>query len=91
MKAVTTLIAAAALVAGISVANAQSSMSKGSMGSSSSMQKNATGSGKFCLQPSGSSSTMNCKYQTMASCQQAAKSAKGSCVANPNASTTGSK
>ncbi|HET7848003.1 MAG TPA: hypothetical protein VFL51_02975 [Pseudolabrys sp.] len=90
MKSATTLIAAVALIAGVSVASAQSTMSKGSMGSSS-MQKNAMGSGKYCLQPSGSSSKMNCKYQTMASCQQAAKSQKGSCVANPNASTTGSK
>ncbi len=44
----------------------------------------AAGSGKFCLQ--GPGSTINCNYQTMASCDKAKKSGQ-SCIANPG--TTG--
>jgi Protein of unknown function (DUF3551) len=46
----------------------------------------AAGSGKFCLK--GPGSTMQCSYQTMASCEKAKKGTQ-TCAANP-ASTTGS-
>jgi Protein of unknown function (DUF3551) len=46
----------------------------------------ATGTSKYCLK--GPGATMNCTYQTIASCNSAKKGTE-SCVANP-ASTTGS-
>ncbi len=49
----------------------------------------AADAGKFCLK--GPGTTMNCTYETMASCDKA-KIGTESCVANPGnpASTTGS-
>lgn len=78
----TTLTAVAALVAGISIAGAQTS----TMPKSGSAM--TTGSGKFCIGTAGS--TLNCKYASLADCQ---KDATGSqkCSANPNGGTTGSK
>lgn len=46
----------------------------------------AAGTAKFCLK--GPGSTINCSYQTMASCDKAKKGTE-TCVANPS-STTGS-
>ena len=46
----------------------------------------AAGSGKYCLK--GPGAKMDCKYQTMASCDKAKKGSQ-SCVTN-TASTTGS-
>ena len=46
----------------------------------------AAGSSKYCLK--GPGAKMNCKYQTMASCDKAKKGTQ-TCVANPT-STTGS-
>ncbi len=85
MKTLTTLAAAAALIAGISIGSAQtSSMDKsGTMGSSAT---HATGSGKFCI--NGPAGALNCKYASMAACQKAATGSE-TCKANPS-STTGS-
>ena len=46
----------------------------------------AAGADKYCLK--GPGTTMNCNYQTMASCDKAKKGTE-TCIANP-ANTTGS-
>ena len=86
MKTLTTLTAVAALIAGISVAGAASSMDKSSTMGSGSAQ--ATGTGKFCI--SGTGGALNCQYASLADCQKAATGSE-SCKANPNSETTGSK
>jgi hypothetical protein len=81
--------AIAALVAGISFAQAQGTM--GSPSSGSSMQKSQTiGSSPFCIGTSASG-TLNCKYASMAACEKDAKPQNLNCSPNPNKSTTGSK
>jgi hypothetical protein len=86
MKALTAFAAVAALIAGISIASAQTSnMSKsGAMGSEST---HATGSGKFCI--SGTGGSLDCRFASLASCQKAVKGSE-TCQARPS-STTGSK
>ena len=88
MKILTMLTAVAALVAGISVASAQTSSSP-----AQSAPPKASGSGNaaFCINNCGKSARLNCKYQTMASCEKDAKPQNLNCSANPNKSTTGSK
>jgi hypothetical protein len=66
----TTLTAVAAMIAGISIASAQtSSMDKSDTMGSSSTQ--ATGSGKFCIK--GASGALNCQYASLSACQKAVK------------------
>lgn len=85
MKTLTTLTAAAALIAGMSIGNAQgsSSMSKDkSMGADSSAK--VIGSSKFCAKTS--SGALNCTFASMEACQ---KDAKGdTCTTNPQESST---
>ena len=89
MKTLTTLTAVAALVAGVSFAQAQGTMSPSS--SSSSMQKSQTiGTSPFCINTSASGA-LNCKYASMAACEKDAKPQNLNCSPNPNKSTTGSK
>ncbi len=94
MKTLTTFTAVAVLIAGISIASAQtSSMDKSSpMGSSSSTtgsgSTQATGSGRFCIQ--GASGALNCQYASLSACQKAVKGSD-TCSPNPNSGTTGSK
>ena len=83
MKILTTVAAVAALLAGLSIANAQNSTAPGAANPA------AAGSGKFCL--TTKSGPKNCSYATMASCQTAAKGMKGTCAANTQDATTGSK
>ena len=95
MKTLTTLTAVAALVAGLSVASAQTTTPKsGAMGSSSSSssmgRQAATGSGKFCIETSAGGS-LNCKYANLAACQKDAKAQNLNCAPNPNSGTTGAK
>ena len=95
MKTLTTLTAIAALVAGLSIANAQTTTPKsGAMGSSSTSssmgQQAATGSGKFCIETSAGGS-LNCKYANLAACQKDAKAQNLNCAPNPNSGTTGAK
>lgn len=88
MKTLTTLTAVVALIAGMSIANAQSSSSMGkekSMGAGSSAR--VIGKSKFCVQTK--SGTLNCKYASLSACRSAAQGA--ACTANPNSGTTGSK
>ena len=86
MKTLTTLTAVAALVAGISFAQAQGTM--GQTGSGSGMQ--ATGTGAFCIATSPSG-PLNCKYASLAACEKDAKPQNLNCSPNPKKGTTGSK
>ncbi len=99
MKTLTTLTAVAALIAGLSIANAQtatpqSGAKSGAMGSSSSSssmgQQAATGSGKFCIETSAGGS-LNCKYASLSACEKDAKTQNLNCSPNPKSSTTGAK
>jgi hypothetical protein len=87
MKTLTTLTAVAALVAGISIAQAQ-----GTMGTSSSgMQApQTTGNAAFCIATSPGG-PLNCKYASLAACEKDAKPQNLNCSPNPKKSTTGSK
>ena len=86
MKALTTLTAVAALIAGISIASAaDSSMDKSnSMGATST---HITGTSKFCIK--GTGGALNCEYASLAACQKAAKS--GEILRGQPSSTTGSR
>ena len=87
MKTLTTLTAVAALLAGVSIAQAQ----MGSPPSGSSMQKAQTvGNSPFCI-PMSAGGGLNCKYASMAACEKDAKPQNLNCSPNPNKSTTGSK
>jgi len=88
MKTLTTLTAVAALLTGISLAQAQGTMGSSS---SSSMQKSQTvGNSPFCINTSASGG-LNCKYASMAACEKDAKPQNLNCSPNPNKSTTGAK
>ncbi len=96
MKTLTTLTAVAALITGMSIASAQmspSGSSSGSTGTSSGTMggsNHATGTGKFCIETSPGGA-LNCKYASLAACQQAAKANNRQCAPNPNSGTTGAK
>ena len=97
MKTLTTLTAVAALVAGLSIASAQTTTPKSgamapSSGSSSMgvQRQAATGSAKFCIETSPGGS-LNCKYASLSACQKDAKAQNLNCSPNPNGGTTGSK
>lgn len=83
MKTMTTLAAVAALLAGISLASAQTS----TMGQSGAKTK-AMGTGAYCL--SGKNGAQNCTFASLDACQKMAKSGEN-CAANPKSATTGSK
>jgi len=88
MKTLTTLSIAAALLAGISFANAQGTgMGQSSMSGSG---PQTIGSSPFCIKTSASGA-LNCKYASMAACEKDAKAQSLNCSANPNRATTGSK
>ena len=87
MKTLTTLTAVAALIAGISIAQAQGSMAQTGSG----MQApQTTGTGAFCIATSPGG-PLNCKYASMAACEKDAKAQNLNCSPNPKKSTTGSK
>jgi hypothetical protein len=91
MKTLTTLTAVAALIAGVSIAQAQGTMGKTSPSTSGGMQApQATGSGAFCIATSPGGS-LNCKYASLAACEKDAKPQNLNCSPNPKKSTTGSK
>ncbi|MGE5166059.1 MAG: hypothetical protein ACM3IH_18810 [Sphingobacteriales bacterium] len=93
MKTLTTLTAVAALIAGVSVAQAQGTMGKpnSSSTSGSNMQAPQTiGNAAFCINTSASGA-LNCKYASMAACEKDAKPQNLNCSPNPKKSTTGSK
>ena len=87
MKTLTIFTAIAALIAGVSFAQAQ----MGSPPSGSTMPKSQTvGNSPFCINMSASGG-LNCKYASMAACEKDAKQQNLNCSPNPNKSTTGSK
>ncbi len=89
MKTLTTFTTIAALIAGVSLAQAQGTMGSPSPGST--VQKSQTiGTSPFCISTSGSGG-LNCKYASMAACEKDAKAQNLNCSPNPNKSTTGSK
>ena len=82
MKTLATFAAAAALIAGIGIANAQNSQAPAAANPA------AAGSGKFCL--TTKSGPKNCSFASLQECQTKAKGMKGTCAANTdNANTTG--
>jgi hypothetical protein len=83
MKTLTTVAAVAALIAGMSIANAQNT--KGPAAAN----PGTAGTGKFCM--TTTSGPKNCTFASLQECQAAAKGMKGTCAANTeNAATTGS-
>ena len=90
MKTITTLTAVAALIAGLSLASAQSPMSQDKASSMGKTSTQTTGTGKFCI-TSAAGGALNCKYASLAACETDAKASKQTCSANPNTGTTGSK
>jgi hypothetical protein len=84
MKSLTTFTAVAALIAGISVVQAQGTMGSG-------MQApQTTGNAAFCIATSPGG-PLNCKYASLAACEKDAKPQNLNCSPNPKKSTTGSK
>lgn len=81
MKSLTTLAAIAALVAGMSIANAQSNMSN-----SNAPKAAEQSTGAFCL--TGKSGPKNCTFASVTACEKAAQSTPGTCAANAKGSTT---
>ena len=83
MKMLTTVAAVAALVAGMSIANAANTTGPAAANPAK------AGTGKYCM--TTKNGPKNCSYATMASCQSAAKGMKGTCTENMQSSATGSK
>ncbi len=87
MKTLTTLTAVAALIAGMSIAGAQSSMSNDRPGATGSSAQ-VTGTGKFCLKED--SGAFKCQYASLPACETAnpgkdcAQNPKETTGANPN-------
>jgi hypothetical protein len=90
MKTLTTLTAVAALIAGISITQAQGTMGKTGSSSSGMQAPQTTGNGAFCIATSPGG-PLNCKYASLAACEKDAKAQNLNCSPNPKKSTTGSK
>ena len=95
MKTLTTLTAVAALIAGMSIASAQTSpsnsMDKGAATTKMApAPKAAAANGKFCTETK-TGGVLNCKFATLADCKKAAKPNDETCAANPKSGTTGAK
>jgi len=93
MKIITTLAVTAALIAGVSIAAAQTSSTTtpSQTGSMASGKTAAVGKGKFCIETSAGSASLQCKYASMAACEKDAKANNRQCSQNPNLGTTGSQ
>ena len=89
MKTFTTLAAAAAVIGGISIANAQQQSQVAPVGSPNPAMSTVVGKSRFCLQ--SSPTTLSCKYASIDSCQKAGRAGNQQCVANPNVGTTGQR
>ena len=87
MKTLTMLTAAAALIAGISIASAQSSTMDNSSSTMGATTQHVTGTGKFCIK--GATGALNCEYASLSACKKVA-TGNQSCEARPS-STTGEK
>jgi len=87
MKSFLTLTAAAALIAGVSMAQAQVKSGQ-TGGTPQAGESTVSQTGKFCSKgPSGTQ--MDCRFATMAACEKEAKVKNETCV--PNSGTTGSR
>ncbi|HEY4141597.1 MAG TPA: DUF3551 domain-containing protein [Pseudolabrys sp.] len=86
MKTITTLTAVAALIAGISVASAQTMNPPSASGGG----RQATGSNKFCIEVSKGGS-VECTYASITACEKDAQPRGLECSPNPKLGTTGSK
>jgi hypothetical protein len=85
MKTISTLTAVAALIAGISAASAQGMSSQ-----SGQPGRQASGSGKFCIEESKGGS-LQCQYASITACEKDAQPLGLECMPNPRSATTGSK
>jgi len=86
MKTLTTFAAAAALIAGMSFANAQTP--QGTQAAKPGM----AGTGQFCM--TTKDGPKNCTFASLKDCEAKAKGMKGACAANTSgnaANTTGQK
>ena len=81
MKSIVTLAATAALIAGVSLANAQGTMGTQKNGATNAASGN---NAAYCLDARGAK---NCKYPTLAACQKDASSG-GNCIKNPASAST---
>jgi hypothetical protein len=90
MKTLTAFTTVVALIAGISMAQAQGTMGKSGSSGSGMQPQQTTGSAAFCIAttPGG---PLNCKYASLAACEKDAKPQNLNCSPNPKKSTTGSK
>ena len=89
MKTLTMFTAVAALVAGISFAQAQGTMGKTGASSGGMQAPQTTGNAAFCIATSPGGA-LNCKYASRAACEKDAKAQNLNCSPNPKKSTTGS-
>lgn len=94
MKHLTTLVAVAALIAGMSMASAQapsSGMQSPGAGAAKTAAKPAVkGTDPFCVvNPNGGQT--NCHYASIEACKKDPKLRGRQCVANPGKSTSGAK
>ena len=89
MRGFVTFTAAAALLAGIGMAQAQMSSGQSS-GTPQAGESKMSQTGKFCSK--GASGTqMDCRFATMAACEKEAKVKNETCVPNSSRGTTGSR
>lgn len=94
LTTLTTFVAAAALIGGISIASAQTSQSQtapvGAPNPTTSGPSKVIGKSKFCIETSPGGA-LNCKYASMTACQRAGKAGNKQCFANPKMGTTGQR
>ena len=81
MKTLTALTAVAALVAGISIANAAGT-------SGSTMSGSESANSRFCAQTKAGA--LNCTFASRTDCQKVAQGQGATCIVNPANATTGS-
>ena len=90
MRTLTNLVAAAALIGGMTIAHAQTSQSQvAPVGSPNPTMGTVVGKSRFCLETSAG--TLSCKYASMNACQKAGQAGNQQCRANPNIGTTGQR
>lgn len=90
MRTFTILVAAGALLAGVSIANAQGSQSQNApVGAPNPTMSTVVGKSKFCVQTTAG--TLSCLYASMNACQRASGVGSLGCIANPNIGTTGQR
>ena len=90
MRTLTTLVAAAALIGGMTIAHAQTAQSQvAPVGSPNPTMGAVVGKSRYCLQ--NSAGTLSCKFASMNACQKAGRAGNEQCIANPKFGTTGQR